>query len=56
MLEDLELASHLALTASNALDTFKKENPIPSELNKRKQYGKDADKYSHNLLMKEFQI
>ena len=55
MLEDLELASHLALTASNALDTFKKENPIPSELSKRKQYGKDADKYSHNLLMKEFE-
>ncbi len=51
---DLDFAIQLAELVMDTLDKFKKENPVPSDLSKRKEYGKSADKYSHDFLMQEF--
>ena len=51
---DLDFAIELAELVMDVLDKFKLENPVPKDLFNRKEYGKAADKYSHDFLMKEF--
>jgi 3'(2'), 5'-bisphosphate nucleotidase len=51
---DLDFAIELAELVMDVLDEFKKNNPVPKDLINRKEYGKSADKYSHDFLMKEF--
>ena len=51
---DLDFAIELSELVMEVLDKFKKENPVPQDLSKRKEYGKSADKYSHDFLMQAF--
>ena len=51
---DLDFAIELSELVMEVLEKFKKENPVPQDLSKRKEYGKSADKYSHDFLMQEF--
>ena len=51
---DLELAKRLAIEAGKILANYRKNNPVPEDLIKRKAYGEVADRLSHNFLMDEF--
>jgi 3'(2'), 5'-bisphosphate nucleotidase len=51
---DLALARRLAIEAGKILAEHRKNNPVPEDVTKRKEYGQVADRLSHNFLMDSF--
>ena len=51
---DLALARRLAIEAGKILAEHRKNNPMPEDVTKRKEYGQVADRLSHNFLMDSF--